>query len=149
MLAEGWAEDKILTQFKCVLLFPLKDQLVSLASSLPDLLALHHPDEIIYESVVRNLKRTRGKGVLIIADGWDELSQANRSKESFLYNILFGRLLPSASVLFTSRPSASAPLHDLLSVDCLVEVVGFNEENIKQYIESEFPRESFFSYRAA
>ena len=138
MLAEGWAEGKILTQFDCVLLLPLRDQLVSSASSLPDLLALHHPDEIICESVVRQLKRTRGKGVLIIADGWDELNEANRSKTSLLYNLLFGRLLPFASVLLTSRPSASAPLHSLPSVDRLVEVVGFNEENIKQYIESEF-----------
>ncbi len=138
MLAEGWAEGKILTQFDCVLLLPLRDQLVSSASSLPDLLALHHPDEIICESLARQLKRTRGKGVLIIADGWDELSEANRSKVSFLHNLLFGRLLPSASVLLTSRPSASARLHNLLSVDRLVEVTGFNEENIKQYIESEF-----------
>ncbi len=138
MLAEGWAEGKILTQFNCVLLLPLRDQLVSSASSLPDLLALHHPDEIICESVARQLKRTRGKGVLIIADGWDELSEANRLKKSFLYNFLFGRLFPFASVLLTSRPSASAPLHNLPSVDRLVEVVGFNEENIKQYIESEF-----------
>ncbi len=138
MLAEGWAEGIILAQFYCVLVLPLRDQLVSSASSLPDLLALHHPDEIICKSVARQLKRTRGKGVLIIADGWDELSKANRSKASFLHNLLFGRLLPSASVLLTSRPSASAPLHDLPSVDRLVEVVGFNEENIKQYIESEF-----------
>ena len=138
MLAEGWAEGKILTQFDCLLLLPLRDQLVSSASSLPDLLALHHPDEIICESVARQLKRTRGKRVLIIADGWDELSKTNRSNVSFLYNLLFGRLLPSASILLTSRPSASAPLHDLPSVDRLVEVVGFNEENIKQYIKSEF-----------
>ena len=138
MLAEGWAEGNILTQFDCVLLLPLRDQLVSSASSFPDLLALHHPDETICESVARQLKRTRGKGVLIIADGWDELSEANRSKKSFLYNLLFGRLLPFASIILTSRPSASAPLHDLPSVDRLVEVVGFNEENVKQYIESEF-----------
>ena len=138
MLAEGWAEGNILTQFEYVLLLPLRDQLVSSASSLPDLLALHHPDEIICESVARQLKRTRGKGVLIIADGWDELSEANRSKPSPLYNLLFGRLLPSASVLLTSRPSASAPLHDLPLVDRLVEVVGFNKENIEEYIESEF-----------
>ncbi len=138
MLAEGWAGGNILTQFDCVLLLPLRDPLVSSASSLTGLLALHHPDEIICEPVVRHLKRTRGKEMLIIADGWDELSETNRSKVSFLYNLLFGRLLPSASVLLTSRPSASAPLHDLPSVDRLVEVVGFNEENIKQYIESEF-----------
>ena len=121
-----------------VLLLPLRDQLVSSASSLPDLLALHHPDEIICESVTQQLKKTRGKGVLIIADGWDELSEANRLKRSFLHNLLFGRLLPSASILLTSRPSASVPLHNLPSVNRVVEVVGFNEENIKQYIESEF-----------
>ncbi len=70
--------------------------------------------------------------------GWDELSEANRLKTSFLYNLLFGRLLPSASVILTSRPSASATLHNLPSVDRLVEIVGFSEENVKQYIVSEF-----------
>ena len=138
MLTEEWAKGKIFTQFDCVLLLPLRDQLVSSASSLPDLLPLYHPDETVCGSVVQQLKRTRGKGVLIIADGWDELSEEKRSKNSFIYNLLFGRLLPAAGVLLTSRPSASAPLHNLPTVDRLVEVVGFNEENIQQYIKSEF-----------
>ena len=138
MLTEEWANGKIFTQFDCVLLLPLRDQLVSSASSLSDLLPLYHPDETVCGSVVQQLKRTRGKGVLIIADGWDELSEEKRSKNSFIYNLLFGRLLPAAGVLLTSRPSASAPLHNLPTVDRLVEVVGFNEENVKQYIESEF-----------
>ena len=111
---------------------------MSSASSLPDLLPLYHPDETVCGSVVQQLKRTRGKGVLIIADGWDELSEEKRSKNSFIYNLLFGRLLPTASVLLTSRPSAAAPLHNLPTVDRFVEVVGFNEENVKHYIESEF-----------
>ncbi len=70
--------------------------------------------------------------------GTSSVKKKNRSERSFLYNLLFGGILPFASVLLTSRPSASAPLHDLPSVDRLVEVVGFSEENIKQYIESEF-----------
>ena len=138
MLAEEWAEGKILTQFDCVFLLPLRDRVASSASSLPDLLALYHPDENICECVAKQMKRTKGKGVLIITDSWDELDEENRSKQSFLYNLLFGRLLPFASVLLTSRPSASAPLHNLPSVDRLIEVVGFSEENIKQYIEAEF-----------
>ena len=36
------------------------------------------------------------------------LSEEKRSKNSFIYNLLFGRLLPAAAVLLTSRPSASA-----------------------------------------
>ena len=140
MLTEEWTNGEILTQFDCVLLLPLRDQLMSSASSLPDLLPLYHPDETVCGSVVQRLKRTRGKGVLIIADGWDELSMESRSKNSFVYHLLFGRLLPSACVLLTSRPAASAPLHNLPTVNRLVEVVGFNEENVKQYIESEFDK---------
>ena len=140
MLTEEWANGEILTQFDCVLLLPLRDQLVSSASSLPDLLPLYHPDETVCGSVVQQLKRTRGKGVLIIADGWDELSEKKRSKNSFMYQLLFGRLLPSASILLTSRPAASASLHKVPTVDRLVEVVGFNEENVKQYVVSEFEK---------
>ena len=142
MLSEGWAEDKMLTQFDCVLLLPLREQLVSSADSLSDLFKLLHSSKRIRTSVVNELEERGGRGVLIIADGWDELEEAKRSKQSFLYNLLFGRVLPFASVLLTSRPSASesAPLHSLPSVDRLVEVVGFNEENIKQYIESEFEK---------
>ncbi|XP_064399812.1 protein NLRC3-like isoform X2 [Halichondria panicea] len=138
MLAEGWAEGKILKCFDCVLLLPLRENEVSSATSFSKLFKLLHASEKVRTSVIEELEEREGKGVLIIADGWDELSEDNRSKNSFLYNLLFGHILPFASVLLTSRPSASAILHDLPSVDRLVEVVGFNEENVKQYIESEF-----------
>ena len=137
MLSEGWAENKMLTQFDCVLLMPLREQLVSSAESLYDLFKLLHSSKKIRTSVVNELEERGGRGVLIVADGWDELEEANRSKHSFLYKLLFGRVLPFASVLLTSRPSASAPPYSLPSVDRLVEVVGFNEDSIKQYIESE------------
>ena len=140
MLVEEWAEDKIFPEFNCVLLLPLRDPTIITASCLSNFLAFYHPDESICDSVVQHLKRTRGKNLLIIADGWDELGKEKQSKQSLFYSLLFGRQLPSASVLLTSRPTASAPLHNLPTVDRLVEVVGFNEENVKQYIESEFEK---------
>ena len=140
MLSEGWAEGKMLTQFDCVLLLPLREELVSSAESLSDLFKLLHSSKRISASVIDLLEESGGETVLIIADGWDELEKSKRSKQSFLYKLLFGRILSFAYVLLTSRPSASAPLHSLPSVDRLVEVVGFNEENIKQYIESEFEK---------
>ena len=42
MLTEEWANGEILTQFDCVLLLPLRDQLVASASSLSDLMPLYH-----------------------------------------------------------------------------------------------------------
>ena len=140
ILCEGWAEDNMLEQFDCVLLLPLREQSVVQAESLPDLFKLLHSSESIRTSLVNELEESEGERVLIIADGWDELEEARRSENSFLYKLLYGDVLPFASVLLTSRPSASAPLHSLPSVDHLVEVVGFNEEDIKQYIESEFEK---------
>ena len=138
MLSEEWAEGKTMTQFYCVLLLPLREQSVAKAESLPDLFKLFHSSERVRTSVVNELEENEGEKMLIIADGWDELEEASRSENSFLYKLLFGHILPFACVLLTSRPSASAPLHSLPSVDRLVEVVGFNEENINDYIESEF-----------
>ena len=140
MLTEEWANGEILTQFDCVLLLPLRERSVSTATTLPQLFKLLHSSERIRTSVIEELEEREGEGVLIIADGWDELDQKNRSKNSFVHDFLFGDLLPLASVLLTSRPSASALLHNLPTVDRLVEVVGFNEENVKQYIESEFEK---------
>ena len=140
MLTEEWANGEILTQFDCVLLLPLRERSVSTATTLPQLFKLLHSSERIRTSVIEELEEREGEGVLIIADGWDELDDENRSDDSFLHNLLFGNTLPFASVLLTSRPSASSPLHDIPTVDRLVEVVGFNEENVKQYIEADFEK---------
>ena len=143
MLTEEWDNGKIFTQFDCVLLLPLRERSVSTATTLPQLFKLLHSSERIRTSVIEELEEREGEGVLIIADGWDELDQENRSDSSFLYTFLFRNIFP---ISLTSRPSASAPLHNLSTVDRMVEVVGFNEENVKQYIESEFkkcPEEAF------
>ena len=138
MLSEEWAQGNILKQFDLVLLLPLREKKVSCAESLPDLLKLLHSCEVIRTSVARELEEREGERVLIIADGWDELEETKRSKDSFLYDLLFGVVVPFASVLVTSRPSASSSLRKLSSVSRLVEVVGFDKENIKAFIESEF-----------
>ena len=139
MLTEEWANE-IFTQFDCVLLLPLRERSVSTATTLTQLFKLFHSSERIRTSVIEELEEREGEGVLIIADGWDELDQENRSDSSFLYTFLFGNNFPFLSILLTSRPSASADLHDLPTIDRLVEVVGFSEENVKQYIESEFEK---------
>ena len=140
MLTEEWAKGKIFMQFDCVLLLPLRERSVSTATTLPQLFKLLHSSEKIRTSVIEELEEREGEGVLIIADGWDELDQESCSKSSFLHKFLFGNTFPFLSILLTSRPSASADLHDLPTIDRLVEVIGFNEENIQQFIESEFEK---------
>ena len=83
------------------------------------------------------LEEEEAEKVLVIADGWDELSECERKKGSFLYQLLFEEF-PLMSVIVTSRPSASASLHNLPILDRFVDIKGFNNDDIIEYIQSEF-----------
>ena len=137
-VSEDWANGKLFQQFELVLRLPLRMKAVASAGSLPELLKLLHPSPRLCDSVARYLEDEGGESVLIIADGWDELGEAERQKESFLYQFLFGSNFSLMSVVVTSRPSASAPLHKIRDIDRFIEVRGFSKEHIVEYIQSEF-----------
>ena len=136
-VSEDWANGKLFQQFELVLHLPLRMKVVASSGSLPELLKLLHPSPDVCESVAKYLVKEEGESVLIIADGWDELSESERQEESFLYQLLF-QDFPLIAVVLTSRPSASAPLHQLPCIDRFVEVRGFSKEHIVEYIQSEF-----------
>ena len=137
-VSEDWANEKLFQQFELLLLLPLRMKAIASAGSLPELLKLLHSSATICSFVASYLEEEEGESVLVIADGWDELSESERQKESFLYQLLF-KMFPLMSVVLTSRPSASASLHRLPCIDRFVEVCGFNKDNIKEYIQCEFP----------
>ena len=136
-LSEDWAREELFQEFELLLLLSLRQKEVASASSLRELLKLFHSSPSVCESVASYLEEEEAENVLIIADGWDELRESERSEESFLYQLLF-KIFPFMSVVVTSRPSASAPLHNLPCIDRFVEVSGFRKDDIKEYIQSEF-----------
>ena len=136
-LSEDWAFDKLFQKFELLLLLPLRHEKVATAGSLLELLKLFHSDEEICKSIDSYLKRKEGENVLVIADGWDELSESQRKEDSFLYKFLFLDF-PLMPVVVTSRHFASAPLHNLACVNRFVEIKGFDEDDIKEYVQSEF-----------
>jgi Ran GTPase-activating protein (RanGAP) involved in mRNA processing and transport len=135
-LSEDWANEKVFQEFEILLLLHLRQNRIASAGSLLALLNLLHPSQKVCELVAEYIEDQEGK-VLIIADGWDELSTEDRSKGSFLYELLFGECY-SLSVIVTSRPSSSVPFHELRCIDRFVEVHGFNNDNIKEFIQCEF-----------
>ena len=137
-VSEDWADGKLFQQFELVLLLPLRHREIAAVGSIPELLELLHASKKLCSSVADWLEEIEGMKVLIIADGWDELTESGRLESSFLYRLVFGELLPFVSVILTSRPSASAPLHKLPYIDRFVEVRGFDKENIVEYVRSEF-----------
>ena len=56
---------------------------------------------------------------------------------SYIYQLFFEQF-PFVSVALTSRPSASASLHQLPCIDQFVEVCGFSKKHIVECIQSEF-----------
>ena len=135
-ISEDWANETLFQEFEILLLLHLRQKRIATAGSLLDLLKLLHPSQKVCELVKEYIEEQEGK-VLIIADGWDELGTEDRSEGSFLYELLFDECY-SLSVIVTSRPYVSAPLHKLRCIDRLVEVHGFSKENIKEFIQCEF-----------
>ena len=137
-ISEDWANGKLFQQFELVLLLPLRIKAVAAVDSVPDLLKLLYSGKKLCGSIADSLEEMEGRKVLIIADGWDELAESGQLEGSFLYKLVLGELLPFVSFVLTSRPSASAPLHQLSCIDRFVEVCGFSKEHIIDYIQSEF-----------
>ena len=132
-LCADWACGALLQEFNLVLFLPLYHTQVISAGSLPNLLKLLFP--IAQErKTIRRILREEGDKVLIVADGWNQLHKNKSQDGSFLHQLLFGQLLSQVSVLVTSRPSASAPLHSLQCIDQFIEIHGFSECSIRQYI---------------
>ena len=137
-----WAEYKRLKQFDLVLLLPLRETAVTSVSSVAELLQLFHPNEVVCKGVADTfLQGELGKHVLIIADGWDELEPFQQKPESFICQLLFNDAIHSATIMITSRPSASVALHKNPYIDRFIEIAGFDIRGIVQYINSEFARE--------
>ena len=135
-ISEKWAHSTLFQEYQLVLLLPLYKEDLIISSS-------KFPSEWLHEygsAVVNYVHEKKGKGVLIIADGWDQLEESLRLEGSFLYKFLFrNRSLGHITVMVTSRPTASAPLHKGNLIDRFIEVDGFSAEGIIEYIQSEFP----------
>ena len=135
-ISKDWANGELFQEYKLLLLLPLHQQKVALASSLSKLIENFTLHDTV-SPVVSQLEESKGYGVLVIADGWDKLDESGRQEGSFFHNLLFGDTLSLATVLVTSRPSASALLHKEASIDQFIEVHGFNKKCINDCIQAE------------
>ena len=79
----------------------------------------------------KDLLKSHGVGVTLIIDGFDELSTELRHN-SFFMELIEKRSLPKAKIVVTSRPSASACLHNV--VDKRIEILGFEQSSKNQYV---------------
>ena len=136
-VCKDWASGQLLQQYHLVLLLPLRQASIREANSIEDLIKSDSPD--LQQQVVQHIQETSGEHILLILDGYDELSNEDRTQGSLFLDIVRGDKFPRCSVLVTSRPYASDYLQQLESVNRHVEVLGFTEEQIEHCIMENIP----------
>ena len=147
-LCRKWCKGKILSQYKLVVLLRLKDKHVRESKTLYDLIYYDIPWK--RELIVEELILSNGKKTLLLFEGYDELpAQIQKDKESILMQIISGNCLPEATILVTSRHSASGFIvkYNRKRISQHIEILGFTKENIQTYInENSKERQSLERY---
>ena len=135
-VCKRWAAGNLFKQYSLLLLLRLRDERVQNAVALRDLVLYPHEEEL--EGITQYLKSTNGTHTLILLEGLDELPQDLLTQPSIFTRLLAGDVLPDATILVTSRPSATAQLWKKWKqrITRHVEILGFTEDNITAYVAS-------------
>ena len=136
-ICKDWVNGELLQQYHLVILLALRQATIRAATTIEGLIDADDPD--LKQQVVRHIQQTSGEHVLLVVDGYDELSYKDRTQDSFFLDIVKGMKFAKCSVLVTSRPYASDNLQCLESINRHVEVLGFTEEQIEHCILHNIP----------
>ena len=140
-LCNMWAKNELKKcSFDDVFLLPLRDERVTSAQNIYDLVSLFHSSKKLCEAVSDHIMETNGKDTLLIFDGWDEFEGRNKDR-SFILDIIRGKHPLRCNIMVTSRTYASANLLEIQTVDRHIEVLGFEKSEIFSYIEKELTEE--------
>ena len=126
-----WARDGFLAdEFDAVIMIPLRSVQ---ESSLEEAMI-----EYVGEEDYPKLKKSAGSRCLLILEGLDEMAANRRQSDVILKRLIEkNTLLEKAKILITSRPHAC----ENLVVDRRVEVVGFGDKEIREFVENSFPND--------
>ena len=117
-------------QYDLVLYCPLRNSKIATATTLADLFEYRHYD---IPMVTEWFEKRGGEGLLIIFDGWDELSEQLK-QSSLAASIIHRKQLDQCSVIVTSRSYASSSILKMDTLSRHVQVIGFSEEEISTVI---------------
>ena len=148
-LCRQWPNLESLKRFSLVVLLRLREEGVQTATHITDLFPCGD-DPDLSRLVADEVRIQNGKGVLFVFDGFDEFPTELRNK-SLVTDIISGSTnLPKATVLVTSRPSATAQLQSMFQtgIGKHIEVVGFSEKKIHDYAKSVLDKETLPSFMA-
>ena len=148
-LCHKWAKEQLnrLKVYDLVVLVRLRKKRAQNATKLVDLLP-HDTNTTDEEELKAALGS--GEGVLIVCDGFDELPR-HQQESDFYVRLFSGEVLAKATVIVTTRPSASAAFKrvPVQAIHRELEITGFTENGIKEFAKSIFSTvalDGFLSY---
>lgn len=136
-VSKDWAGEKILTDQELFILVRLRRFVGRKDLTLRDILGTYCPDPDVVEVVHDKMVANSGKGVCFAFDGLDEYS-ANLTPENIVMQLINGHILPLAAVYLTSRPATSEKFKHKAILSNNVEIIGFFEEQIEEYIRASY-----------
>jgi len=131
-IAFRWAIHELLCDKTLLFLIFLRDPNVQKMQSLEQFIYYAIcPSRKNSLAIEQYLEDTLGEHCIIVLDGYDEISEESRG-DSFISSLINRKVLKLCSLVITSRPTASAALHNI--VDRRVEILGFTKEYRNDYI---------------
>ena len=139
-VCQKWGSEKLFQDFRTVIHVQLRDPAIQSAKSVEDLIPAESRDQA--ETVMAEFRSCRGRDLLIVLDGWDELPSGLHTKSIFQQLIAFPETLNLhySAVIVTSRPIASSDLYRTIS--SRVEILGFTPSEVKEYFTEALGGES-------
>ena len=147
-VCQKWGEKELFLDFSLVVLLKFRDKRVHEAKTISEL--FYHPHPQLQSEIANQIIFTRGDGLLLILEGFDEAPISKRRMDSIFVRLFTGQELPKATVILTTRPSASSELRQLCYSDSSrrVEVVGFGKKEVDECIRCAFSRkQAIVSFR--
>ena len=136
-LCRQWPTLQSMKRFSLVVLLRLREEGVQASKTISDLFPC--PDiPGLSMSVGKKTGEQNGENVLFVFDGFDEFPAKFRKPECLIMRVIRGSSLPKATVLVTSRPSATRDLLIGSNSYKHIEVVGFSNDDIMKKAESVF-----------
>ena len=140
VICRKWGRGELFQQYTAVLLLKLRDRTVQNAKNITDLICYMYDngDEGCTAYISQYMIQSKGRNTLIILEGLDELPKhlLITDQPSIFTCLLSRKVLPDATILITSRPLATVQLHKGWKISRHIEVLGFTEKDITDYIQS-------------
>ena len=133
-IAYQWATNEILTEINIFFLIYLRDpqlQSITTTKQLVEYMSMGCLNDEQITTFNQYLVNSKGEHLCIVMDGFDEYPPSLQ-ENSFIVDIINDGVLPEATVVITSRPTATVSLHD--RVDRRIDILGLPKEERDKYI---------------